>query len=264
MTVYSALYDKLKNTDLPLVRSGHIEDTSRSYVILTKVSNGLQNLDTCLSRFEQNIFQVTVHDVTFTGLLDKLGIVETLLENQTLNLTTKRFVSLLYLGSNLIESTIGLYSGWIQYEIITQKDFSSSYKLNTVEGITFQQALFTHYKNSNNLNNKVNGFVTTKFGRADWKRPFIFIPNYKIDEEFRTTCLTRGENYNFSFSVEGSDPDELEIIAAEIDNTYSYIRMSLTGNRRFTNLQWIGDSLFQLEPDLWEISVDYILLLEKS
>lgn len=265
MTVYSELYRLLdENKDLPLVRSGHIEDTSKSYAILTKISNGLDTLDTCLTRLEQNIFQVNVFDVTFSGLLDTFDLVESILENKTLNLTTKRFVSLLYNGANYNEVTQGFYSGWLQYEIMVQKDFSSSFKLDTIIGETFQEALFKHYQNSDNLNNKVNGFVTTKFGRGDWRRPFISIPNYKIDEDFRTTCLTRGENYNFSFLVEGNDPDELEIISNEIDNTFSYIKLSLTGNRRFTNLQWIGDSLIEIEPDLWQIEVDYNLLLEKE
>jgi len=232
------------------------------YIGISKVSNNLETRDTCLNRIERNIFNISAYHDDFDSLLTIVDDIETLLDFKALTIGNRRFLTLQFVDKFISEPSAGIYRISLNYEITTQKDFNSSdLSTSSSSGSTFFEALYNRSKVNDVLNN-FSGFVTTEFAFEEWKDPFLCIPSYNELEAFATTKSSIRQT-DFSLVTFFDDPVEIERLQEEIDNTFSYCKLSVAG-KRFTNLEWIGDSLVEVEKDLWRGSVDYSLQLEKD
>lgn len=243
---------------MQLVYSGSVNYKKLPYIQIEKVSNALDFRDTCGNRIENNIFRINAFDSNNSRLIDTTNKIEDEITWKKLTIGNRRFMSMLYVSSNYEELEPGLYRSQTLTEVITQKDFSgTNYLLGKTEGNNFFEAIYTRWKNNLDYN-----FVTTRFGKEDWKRPIAFVPEYEKNINFVTT-KSRIDDINFSITVEGYNPEEIEDIMEEIDNLYSYSGFTIS-NRRFTNMEWMGDSLFEVSPELWHGSIEYVCALEKD
>lgn len=232
------------------------------YIGISKVSNNLDTRDTCLNRVERNIFNISAYHDDFDKLLTIVDDIEELLDFQSMTIGNRRFLSLQFVNKFISEPTVGIYQINLTYEIVTQKNFNSSdLSISSSSGSTLFEALHNRSRVNDVLNN-FSGFVTTEFAFEEWKDPFLCIPNYTEVEAFATTKSSIRQT-DFSLVTFFDDPVEVERLQEEIDNVFSYCSLVVAG-RKFTNLEWIGDSLIEVEKDLWRGSVDYSLQLEKD
>jgi hypothetical protein len=251
------------NAQINLFQSGFQDQASLPYVTLAKISNTLDTRDTCGNRVERNIFQISAFDNNFTNSRRILDELERTLDGSILNIGNRRYMSMLWTGRIHREPTRGLYQGILTYEIFAQKDFDATkYYVSSTSGANFWEALFNRYKTtSNKLIDLTNGFVTTKFHTGGWY--FLHVPSYEIAEDFATTCNTRGERVSFEIATYGPNPDDVEAILEEVDNVFSYARLVIT-DKQFTTLEWLGDSLVEIEPEIWRGAIEFNLILEKA
>lgn len=263
--IFTALFNRLQTIDTLFPVSAGISRDKKEYVVVEKVSNVLDFRSTCLERLENSIYRVRVFTFNFPELRRQLGLIESALEFSSLTIANRRFVNLNLNDVHLEELEKGFYTGFLQFAIDTQKDFRNrepGFQLTTTSASNFWEALYLRYKNSTLLSDKIKDFVTTSFVQDKNKRPYIFIPKYNVVNNWWTTC-TRLQETTFNISVEGYSPTEIELILEEVDNLYSYCKLG-TSDKRFTNLEWIGDSLIQEELELWIGSITYQIILEKN
>ena len=249
--------------ELRLVQSGFQAGTKVPYSSVIKTSHTLMNLDTCLNRLETQIYQILLYDDNHPRLLRNIDKTEDILDWSSLSVRNRKVVRVKFLDRFEDEPTEGLYFANLTYEVITQKVFDpNKVRRFTTTNDNFHGALYNRYLESPSLLSRTNGFVTTRFGKADWDFGFLYIPSYSTVQDFLTTC-TRLEATTFSISIQHKNPDHILDVQEEIDDIYSYCTFKLTG-KRFTTLQWLSNTLTELEPEFWQGSVDYKLVLEKE
>jgi hypothetical protein len=90
----------------------------------------------------------------------------------------------------------------------------------------------------------------------------MYVPEYNQVIEFITTC-SKVDKVSFDLAVQGNNTEDLEDLLEKIDHLYSYGRLHL-GNRRFTNLEWTGNSIVEIDPEIWEARNNYECMLEKD
>lgn len=223
------------------------------YLSLTKVSNVLDTRDTCTNRIERSIYQIDIYSNTYSSLLDYTDDVETSLDQYDLHAQNRRVLSTQFFSKEITEPKPRIYRSKMEYEVIAQKDFSSSTHEFEFGNGTLYELLKT------NLSVDV---VTTRFGDSSWVRPFIFIEGYSTEEAWLTT-KSRLENTQFTISMEDYSPIDVEDLMEDVDNLISYAKITVN-NRRWTSLEWQGDTLIEVEPNLWRGSINYELTLEKD
>ncbi len=249
--------------ELELVQSGFQSSSKVPYSSLIKVSHTLLNLDTCLNRLESQIYQILLYDDDFERLLRNLDKVEDIYDWSTLEVNNRRVNNVEFEGRFVDEPTDGLYFGSLTYDITTQKEFDpAKIEIINTTADNFYAALFKRYEDNPKLTSHVDGFVTTKFGQPSWPFNFLFIPNYSTTQAFLTTC-SRLEETSFSISIQHKDPDHIQRVIEIVDDLYSYCKFTLS-DKRFTSLQWRSNSLNELEPEFWQGTIDYSLILEKD
>lgn len=260
-TTFAALIAKLKNNiDIGFIYSGVINPFKVPYYSVSKISTVLDDLDTCLNRIERNIFQIDIYgkdpDQLKTASLD----LENTLSFNQLVIGNRRFQGMWKLSSRLEEIVKGIFKNSFEYEVWTRREFTS-YNKDTTVGTSFYNAIYQRYLSTIglNLSGKLNGFILSRFTQV--KRPYLFVPNYQSEEEFRNTCAIT-EGTEFSLSVEDNNPENVEVILEEIDKLYSYCKLKI--DKTFLGLYWLGSSLDEFEPGLWRGSVRYKILLETN
>lgn len=249
--------------ELRLVQSGFQVGNKVPYSSVMKVSHTLLNLDTCLNRLETQIYQVLLYDDNHPRLLRNIEKVEGQLDFSTLKIKNRKNPRVKFLDRFEDEPVEGLYFANLTYEVITQKEFDpEKVKRATTTADDFYSALRKRYLEHPILTAKTGEFVTTKYGKSEWDFGFLFIPSYNTLQDFLTTC-TRAEATNFSIAIQHNNPDKIMDIQEDIDDIYSYCTFKLTG-KRFTTLEWQSNTLVELEPEFWQGTVDYKLILEKE
>lgn len=262
-TVFSELTRLIKNKSLNFNATGILQGNATTpYTTLSRISNVLDQRDTCVNRYEMSLYDVTVFTTSFSRLNQLLDDIEDELDYATLAVSDRDFSSCLFQQRRETELEPGFYQGILSYEVQIQKPLSSEFFVSSTTGTTFFNALYKRFNDHYTLNHKVDGFVTTRFGADRWKRPFLFVPEYNIVEDFATTC-SRVDKISFEIAVEGYGPNEVDEILNEIDNVYSYCTLRVD-NRQFTNMEWMGNSLVELEPSLWRGAVQFEIMYEKD
>ena len=234
-----------------LVESGiHSSGRRLPYITIEKVGTTLENLDTCAHRHESHIYKIHVFAQSYAKALDLATKVENKLDWSTLRIQRRIIENVEFQFRSDEEIMPGVHKSSLQYEIIAQKQYTDGLYSLTLDG-----------KFAERLNRLIAKVTTTKFHNL--KRPYLFVPEYFYQDYFRTTC-SRLEQIDFEVCIQGYNPLDLEDILEDIDNTLSYSRLEVPSNRRFTTLQWTGNSLMEIRPELWHGSVNYNLVLEKD
>ncbi len=249
--------------ELEVSKAGFQQGFKVPYASISKVSHTLLNLDTCLNRLETQIFNINLYDDNFNRLIRNTDKVEDDYDFSTLNVANRKVNRVQFQNRFVDEPKKGFYFSSLTYEVITQKVFSpSNVKLDATGGDNFYEALYTRYKQFPELNGPVENFIVTGFGDEEWPFNFLYIPNYSTVQAFLTTC-SRLEETSFSISIQHKNPDHIERVIELVDDIYSYCTLKLSG-KRFTSLQWRANSLIELEPEFWQGTIDYSLILEKD
>lgn len=236
---------------LNFIESGYVSSgDALPYLSLIKVSNVLDTRDTCANRIERSIYQISIYHDNFRDLNIEVDNVEDILDQTSLRVRNRRVLSTQFFEKQIFEPRPKIYQANLFYEVIAQRDFSSS---NYLIGTGDISAL---------LKEKITNVTSTSFGHPNWERPFIYIDNYNTVDAFLTT-LSRLESTSFSVSIEDYNPLDVEDILEEIDDILSYSKLEVR-NRRWTSLEWQGNSLIEIEPNIWKGSVNYEVILEKD
>jgi len=276
--------------------SGAAQDRVKfPYIVLSKISNTLDTLSTCFTRLENNLFQIGIFSDNYEDLLRRVDEVENLLEGADFQIGNRLFTTIEFVNKSIDEPVSGVYQAFLVVEIIVEKNLAIITSVSGIDwdsltvdewaeltvdewatllvaeaasfgretsGKTFFEALYKRFVEHTPLSSAVAGFSTTSLVLEEWKRPFIYIPDYQTVEFFTTTC-SRLQTTTFSITVQGHNPEDIEVLMEEIDNLYNYATL-IIDNRRFTALEWIGDSLIEIDQEIWEGSVNFELALEKD
>jgi hypothetical protein len=244
------LFNRLVNGGIKnVVWSNFQNKYTQPYTIINLLSNTLHSKDTCNSRLEHRIYQITSYDDSFRSLVDTVSII-----NQQLN------KSFQFLNQNITEPIRGIYEAKIQFEVLVQTHFKFLFAPK-LSGKNLYEVLLKGY-NESDLCEVTNGFCGTEFVRESWNRPWIFIPEYNTVTYFITTCNTQARSTKFSISLEAYNPVQLESILEKIDQAFSYSKMQIDG-KNFLGLEWLGNSINEIAPNIWQGAVDYEIILEE-
>lgn len=255
-SIFAALKEKYNKSSLKhLYQSGFLPETVRAddwpYINLTKIYAVPYETNTCNVRVEEHSYQFTAYCGTFKDAKNIVRDIEEIYDYSHLNYFRRH--SLFWNGSNIIEAEPGIYQSIVEYVILVERDTN----LNTtiVEGLDLQECI----KNKYNLpyDFKIG------FSREGTQRPYINIPFFKTDDD-EDTSKSRHEKMSFGFEIMAHTLEELEAINEEIVTLYDYSRLRFTGHKRFTTMEWEGDTITEMEPGFWQSIVNYSIIQEKD
>lgn len=234
-----------------LVESGIFSSGKRlPYITIEKIGATLDRFDTCANRYEEHLFNIHVFAQSNSKASDLATKVENKLDWQRFTVQNRIIENIEFVEKMEQELIPAVHKHSLQYLIQTQKKYTEGLYSITLDGRIGERINRLMYTNT-----------TTKYHSV--KRPYLFVPKYTANDFFRTT-KSRLETIDFEICVQGYNPFDIETILEEVDNTLSYCRLEVPSNRRFTTLQWVGNSLMELRPELWHGTVKYNLVLEKD
>lgn len=234
-----------------LVESGiHSSGKRLPYISIEKIGTLLDTFDTCANRYERHIYNIHIYADRFSKLLDLENKVENKLDWKIFQVQNRLIQNIDFVKKESTEISPAFHKVSLQYEIHAQKQYKEGLYSITLDG-----------RFAERITNLLYQVTTTKFHNI--RRPYLFVPQYDTLDFFRTT-KSRLENQSFEICVQGYNPFDIETILEEVDNTLSYCRLEVSSNRRFTTLQWTGNSLIELKPELWHGTIKYNLVLEKD
>ena len=106
---------------------------------IIQISNGLENRDTCINRFQSYIYQINLYTKSFSERKRILNSIKDKLRFKTIpNPNNCLIESFLFNQQFMEEIEQGIFFGSLQYELGVQKQISSDYEL----GITTAEDLF--------------------------------------------------------------------------------------------------------------------------
>lgn len=234
------------------------------YLQFRQISCNLDNINTCTERFENYVFAFTLYHNKAKELIDYNDIFRQKFDKWNLLVQGRLNTQLLWQEATFVEDEVGVYEYENLYFINFQRNFHADFITGRCTGDNLYAALFNRYNNTA-LKHRCNGFSTTRFGKHDWERPFLYIPEYKFREELITTCDIN-DLVEISICYETSDPANDYSLLDEIDHTFSYSGISFPSSVGKINsvLNWVGNDFDEIEPMLWRGCVRYEIGIQRN
>jgi hypothetical protein len=232
------------------------------FIHIAKLAVSLDSRDSCLNRQERHLYQIRHVHNKFTEFITVINDLRQTLLYEGLGIVNRTFLTTDLLNEQRRESEKGLYESLSQYSFLVEKRLGSVFFTTTTAGDSLYSALYQRFLSSEGetLAGKVTDFVTTNYGIED--RPFLYIPEYSIIEGIIDTAKSE-ESFDFSIAFEGLELDQAEIILEDIDHLFSYCELEISG-KNFSNMEWTGHSLVEIEMNIWRGMVNYTVQLEDS
>lgn len=253
-TIFGALVEKYPS----VVVGFHHELTKLPRVSLSKNATTLVDLNTCFSRIEESQYEFTVYGLEFDEVYDKLLELEEIYDYSSFQHTNRFFMSMNWSQTSIREPEPGIFEGRLILDIVARKDLSNQYNLlDNTSGKNIPDCLrnrFLQYVKSSKL-------VPSSYADERYRRPYTIVPDIRANE-FAVDTGGRIEQHAISFSSYANGLFEVEMINEDIMNVFDYCNFITP--KRCLGLEWVSDTADEVEPGIWNGSVNYNIFLGKD
>lgn len=265
LNLFAAFKEHLKFV-APIVSEYLLEDTPLPYTSLGQVFNVLSWKDSCLNRFEESNFRISVYAEDYDELEPLIVALENSLIYNTLLLNTsvngKRVIFLEQVRKEVEELIPQLVRGQLTQEVIVQREIDQTYISSPTSGETINKCIYTRFK-ALPLVGKVNDLVSPGYALENTNYPYLVVP--KINEQrVGKNSLGRYDQIRYPITCYSEDLDELvDEIIPEIEKSFDYAKFILSGtNKKHMINEWVGTEIHEIIPQVWCGKVNYELQVE--
>lgn len=260
--LFAAFSERLKFVEY-VVSEFVLENANYPYISLGQSYNVLSWKDSCLARFEESHFRLSLYSEDYVELKSLIDDIEnTLIYNTLLLDRPKKVISLDQVQKQIAELKRELYVANLVYEVIVQKDIDQTYIRTPTSGETLNKCIYQRFKDLINLSSLVKDFVSPGYAAEKTDQPYITVPKITEQLDWNNT-KGRIDGVKYPITVHAEDLHELIAIMDEVENSYDYCRFIIGSGEHLIN-EWVGTEIVELEPQQWVGKVNYEILVESS
>lgn len=262
-SLFAAFNERIKYlSGQPIVSEFVLEDTSFPYISLHQVYNVLAWKNSCLERFEEANFRISVYAEDGNELEELVKNLQQHLTYHTLLLNPpKQLIQLEQLEIEREELIPQLFRAQLLYQTIVQRGIDQTYILSPTSGETLNRAIYNRFKELP-LSKRVHDLVSPGYALENTNYPYLVVPviNEKLDWRH---SLGRIDRFKYPINVYSEDLNELTELIDEVERSYDYATFNITDKNHLIN-EWVGTDIVEVQPQLWCGKVNYEILVESS